>query len=54
MAKSAAIFTPEKYEPRLFLGNGLSGISNSQPNAVHQGYAPVLNLFVDFKHKDDK
>ncbi|OBX47228.1 type III-A CRISPR-associated RAMP protein Csm4 [Haemophilus haemolyticus] len=54
LAKSAAIFTPEKYEPRLFLGNGLSGISNSQPNAVHQGYAPVLNLFVDFKHKDDK
>ena len=54
LAKPAAIFTPEKYEPRLFLGNGLSGISHAQPNAVHQGYAPVLNLFVDFKHKDDK
>ena len=54
LAKPAAIFTPKKYEPRLFLGNGLSGISHAQPNAVHQGYAPVLNLFVDFKHKDDK
>lgn len=48
LAKSAAIFTPENYEPRLFLGNGLGNISYAQPNAVHQGYAPVLNLFVDF------
>lgn len=53
-AKPAAIFTPEKYEPRLFLGNGLSDISHAQPNAVHQGYAPVFNLFVDFKDKDHK
>lgn len=54
LAKPAAIFTPEKYEPRLFLGNGLSGISHAQPNAVHQAYAPVFNLFVDFKDKDHK
>lgn len=54
LAKPAAIFTPEKYEPRLFLGNGLSGISHTQPNAVHQAYAPVFNLFVDFKDKDHK
>ncbi|HHF6570617.1 type III-A CRISPR-associated RAMP protein Csm4 [Haemophilus influenzae] len=54
LAKPASIFTPEKYEPRLFLGNGLSGISHAQPNAVHQGYAPVFNLFVDFKDKDHK
>ena len=54
LAKPAAIFMPKKYEPRLFLGNGLSDISNSQPNAVHQAYAPVLNLFVDFKDKDHK
>lgn len=54
LAKPAAIFTPEKYEPRLFLGNGLSGISHAQLNAVHQGYAPVFNLFVDFKGKDHK
>lgn len=54
LAKPAAIFTPEKYEPHLFLGNGLSGISHAQPNAVHQAYAPVFNLFVDFKDKDHK
>ncbi|WP_314283414.1 type III-A CRISPR-associated RAMP protein Csm4 [Haemophilus sputorum] len=54
LAKPAAIFTPETYEPRLFLGNGLGNVSLAQPNAVHQGYAPVLNLFVDFKHKDHK
>lgn len=54
LAKPAAIFTPEKYEPRLFLGNGLGNVSYTQLEAVHQGYAPVLNLFVDFKHKDHK
>ena len=54
LAKPAAIFTPENYEPRLFLGNGLGNVSYAQPEAVHQGYAPVLNLFVDFEHKDHK
>ena len=54
LAKPAAIFTPENYQPRLFLGNGLDSVSYAQPEAVHQGYAPVLNLFVDFEHKDHK
>ena len=54
LAKPAAIFTPENYQPRLFLGNGLGSVSYAQPEAVHQGYAPVLNLFVDFEHKDHK
>ena len=54
LAKPAAIFTPENYQPRLFLGNGLGNVSYAQPEAVHQGYAPVLNLFVDFEHKDHK
>lgn len=54
LAKPAAIFTPENYQPRLFLGNGLGNVSHAQPEAVHQGYAPVLNLFVDFEHKDHK
>lgn len=53
LAKAAAIFTPNEYKVRSFLGNGLSHISNSQPNAVHQGYAPVFNLCVDFT-KDEK
>lgn len=52
LAKPAAIFTPESYKHRLFLGNGLADVSYAQPEAVHQGYAPVLNLFVDFENKD--
>lgn len=52
LAKPAAIFMPENYQPRLFLGNGLGNVSYAQPEAVHQGYAPVLNLFVDFKNKE--
>ncbi|AAU38255.1 type III-A CRISPR-associated RAMP protein Csm4 [[Mannheimia] succiniciproducens] len=52
LAKVGAIFTPNEYKVRSFLGNGLGNISNTQPNAVHQGYAPVLNLFVDFENKE--
>ncbi len=48
LAKGAAVFTPENYEPKIFLGNGLGNISNAQANAVHQGYAPVINLYVEF------
>lgn len=53
LAKPAAIFTPNEYKVRSFLGNGLTGVSNAQQNAVHQGYAPVFNLCVDFT-KDEK
>lgn len=53
LAKAAAIFTPNEYKERLFLGNGLTHISTAQTNAVHQGYAPVFNLCVDFT-KDKK
>ena len=53
LAKAAAIFTPNEYKVRSFLGNGLTHISTAQANAVHQGYAPVLNLCVDFT-KDKK
>ena len=53
LAKPAAIFTPNEYKERLFLGNGLTQISTAQTNAVHQGYAPVFNLCVDFT-KDKK
>ena len=53
LAKAAAIFTPNEYKVRSFLGNGLTHISTAQTNAVHQGYAPVLNLCVDFT-KDAK
>lgn len=52
LAKAAAIFTPNEYKVRSFLGNGLTNISNAQSNAVHQGYAPVFNLCVDFTKED--
>lgn len=48
LAKPAALFTPEKYTSRLFLGNGLSEVSKVAPNAVHQGYAPVAAVYIDF------
>lgn len=53
LAKAAAIFTPNEYKVRSFLGNGLTQISTAQIHAVHQGYAPVFNLCVDFT-KDEK
>ncbi|WGE85081.1 type III-A CRISPR-associated RAMP protein Csm4 [Actinobacillus equuli] len=51
LAKTAAIFTPNQYEVRSFLGNGLSNVSHAQPNAVHQGYAPVMPLSVEFPNE---
>ncbi|WGE83005.1 type III-A CRISPR-associated RAMP protein Csm4 [Actinobacillus equuli] len=51
LAKTTAIFTPNQYEMRLFLGNGLGNVSHAQPNAVHQGYAPVVPLFVEFPNE---
>ncbi|WP_044469479.1 type III-A CRISPR-associated RAMP protein Csm4 [Mannheimia massilioguelmaensis] len=48
LAKSAAIFRPEIWQERPFLGNGLGSVSYAQPNAVHQGYAPVVPVYLDF------
>lgn len=42
LAKAGAIFTPYQYRQVSFIGNGLTNISINQPNAVHQGYAPVI------------
>ena len=43
MACAGAIFTPsDDYTPRLFIGQGLGGVSHAESTAVHQGYAPVL------------
>ncbi len=49
LAKMGAIFTPFNFEEKLFIGNGLTGISYSNDKAVHQGYAPVIALHIDFK-----
>jgi len=51
LAKPAAIFTPNAYQERSFLGNGLGGVSFAQPNAIHQGYAPVMPLCVEFPNE---
>ncbi|MDP8170215.1 CRISPR-associated protein Csm4 [Pasteurella skyensis] len=49
LAKMGAIFTPLDFEEKLFIGNGLAGVSHSNDKAVHQGYAPVIALHIDFK-----
>lgn len=47
LAKTAAIFAVENWH-KPFLGNGLANVSYAQEKAVHQGYAPVVPVFVDF------
>ncbi|QLB13187.1 CRISPR-associated protein Csm4 [Bisgaardia hudsonensis] len=51
LAKTGAVFTPKQWENKTFLGNGLKNISYSQNDAVHQGYAPVLPLTIEFENK---
>lgn len=51
LAKTGAIFTPIQWQDRLFLGNGLTQVSQHQPNAVHQGYAPIIPVELDFNLK---
>ncbi|QLB41732.1 MULTISPECIES: CRISPR-associated protein Csm4 [Mannheimia] len=54
LAKCAAIFRPTEWQTRLFLGNGLGNVSYAQPNAVHQGYAPIVPVYLNFNadHSD--
>lgn len=47
LADTAAVLTPESFEPRLFVGQGLGGdgrLSKRIAGTVHQGYAPVVGL----------
>jgi len=46
LAKSGAVFSPlEGFDSSLrFIGQGLSGVSHVQPEAVQQGYAPVIPI----------
>jgi CRISPR-associated protein Csm4 len=43
-AKTGAVFTLSEAVPRLFLGQGITGISAVDARTVHQGYAPVVPL----------
>ena len=44
MAQSGAVVTFDQPVTTTFVGRGITGISRIQPEAVHQGYAPVLPL----------
>ena len=45
MAQTGAVFSGVVTD-KPFIGQGISGISASQPQAVQQGYAPVLRLTI--------
>lgn len=47
-ASAGAVLTYETKHDRPFAGQGIAGISPSQPEAVHQGYSPVLALTACF------
>lgn len=45
LAAAGAVLVPKgEFAPRLFVGQGLGGVSKAEPATVHQGYAPVLPL----------
>lgn len=45
MARTGAVFTPmQPLHDVKFIGQGLTGVSTSQPHTVQQGYAPVVGL----------
>lgn len=45
LATAGAVLVPrDGFTPRLFVGQGLTGVSTIEPATVHQGYAPVLPL----------
>lgn len=52
LAKAGAIFTPQEWKNRCFLGNGLTDVSFVQKNAVHQGYAPIIAVNLEFTYKE--
>lgn len=45
MAKTAAVFATQT--STMWIGQGISGVSHSQPETVHQGYAPVIAFQLD-------
>lgn len=49
LTKAGAVLTPTEFSQKNFMGNGLGDISISQENAVHQGYAVVVPLSINFE-----
>lgn len=52
LTKVGAVFTPQKIAEIAphFLGKGLGNVSYAQAEAVHQGYAPIVPIQIDFQH----
>ena len=48
LTKAGAIFTPKEMKDLLFIGQGLNKVSFISSEIVHQGYAPVIPLRLDF------
>ncbi len=48
LAKSGALISFKEEYTLPYFGVGIGNISNSQANAVHQGYAPVIGINSDF------
>jgi CRISPR-associated protein Csm4 len=45
LAAAGAVLVPQgEFTSRLFVGQGLTGVSKAEPATVHQGYAPALPL----------
>jgi CRISPR-associated protein Csm4 len=54
-ASTGAVLTPLTYAPRHVLGQGVGGdgrLSKNIPSAVHQGFAPVVAIYVDFERAE--
>ncbi len=48
LAATGAVLTPQTTQPLpLFTGNGLTGVSTVHEKTVHQGYAPVLPVYIE-------
>lgn len=48
MAQTGAVFSGDRHGCP-WIGQGIGGISASQPEAVHQGYAPVIALELEYE-----
>lgn len=47
LARAGSVFTPDNFTPQqAYIGQGLSNVSESQPETVQQGYAPVIGIAI--------
>ena len=49
LAKTGSVFYLTEFREQYYLGNSLRKISYSQDDAVHQGYAPVIPLEINYQ-----